>query len=218
VCLHSFARTLSDTLRALAQWWPLDGNDYTAIGLGLELVGGYLLGRGLGLLRPLSFETTGTWADDVRSRIYSQWEARFGFSCFLLGLFGSLLGTIRSAHAGGAGLLRDALWLFLGGVAVVAVALLWTLPLLVDRIAKRRYRPRIRESQRGWFEESLFALANDWRFPSDPPNVTLTPDERKRRMGFVTTRLDNIANLFEEPRKAGETDAALAERLRKFFP
>jgi uncharacterized membrane protein YeaQ/YmgE (transglycosylase-associated protein family) len=180
----------------------IDGNDYTVVGLALEFVGGYLLARGF--LRSVSFETTrmhlGSNPFQIRSLVRSHCEARAGFSCFLLGLLGALVGTIRSAHVG-AGLLRESLYPFLAGVVIGAVAIAWVLTLLVDRVARRRYVPILRRHR----EEAFFSVARDL---SDG-------EASEKQVKQARKTLDQIAELLDEPRTTGETDAALIERLKQ---
>jgi uncharacterized membrane protein YeaQ/YmgE (transglycosylase-associated protein family) len=183
-----------------------DGNDYTIVGLALELVGGYLLARGF--LRSVSFETTRMHLDSnpfqIRSLVRSHWEARVGFICFFLGVLGALVGTVRSAQVGQASLARDSLYPFLVSVVVGAVVLACGLTMLVDRVARRRYVPILRRHQ----EEAFHAVQ---RILTDGE-----ADERQKKEARKT--LDQVATLLDEPRTDGETDSAVIDRLRRHYP
>lgn len=182
-----------------------DGNDYTVIGLSLEFVGGYLLARGF--LRSVSFETTrmhlGSNPFLIRNLIRSHYEARVGFSCFLLGLIGALVGTVRSAQAGQTGLMKDSLYLFLVSVVVGAAVLASGLPMLADRAARRRYMPILREHQREAFHAVSRILADG--------------QSGARQITQARAMLNQVATLLDEPRADGETDAAMIERLRRHY-
>jgi hypothetical protein len=90
--------------------------------------------------------------------------------------------------------------------------------LVTDCVAKQRYRPILGKSERYLYDLDAYAIANGWRFPNDPPNVTLTPAQQEERIVMVTTGLDHIADVFEEPRMPGETDDEVVVRLKRYFP
>ncbi len=194
-----------------------DGYDFIILGAVLAVVGGFMFAK------PASFPTEsaqmflGGNPFQIRNSIITRHETIGGTFWITLGLIATIVGTVRAVRYNQSGSLLEH-WLDIL-VLLAAGLVIWRLTVFVtDWSSRAEYVPVISNLQRQLYAPSVFMLTHSGLDRKESAQgILLAPDIVEKRLSAVTTNLDQIGKLLDEPRGAGEGDECFAKRLSKYF-